>query len=156
MKRIVIALSTAFGLLLLGNALAQVATVEIPGVETTAAKSSGLTALLMDGSVGEVKIVLRAVDANGDPVEGAAVSWTVKNSKDSVVYVVGSSATSQRMLMRAFKGMDLAVDGGTTDANGEAYLVVDSMTSGDTKVLVTVDEVAGKTYRGKDMRVVWF
>ena len=42
------------------------------------------------------------------------------------------------------------------DADGKAYLVVDSPTPGDARVFVTVGGVDGKTYRGRDMRVVWF
>jgi hypothetical protein len=157
MKRNLLGIIMLLGLALAGSALAQVATVEVLGVETTAARSASVVdALLKDDSVGEVAVVIRAVDAGGNPVAGAAVSWRVQNRTGNTVYVVGSSATMAPMLERAVEGVELAIDGGVTDADGNAYLLVDSATSGDSRVFVTVDGVDGKTYRGRDMRVVWF
>ncbi|UCH25310.1 MAG: hypothetical protein JSV66_15470 [Trueperaceae bacterium] len=157
MKRNLLGLITLLGIALAGSALAQVATVEVVGVEATAPHSpSVVNALLRDESVGEVAVVIRALDAGGNPVAGAAVSWRVQNRTGNTVYVVGSSAVMAQMLERAVEGFDLAIDGGVTDADGHAYLVVDSATSGDARVYVTVDGVDGKTYDGRDMRVVWF
>ncbi len=135
---------------------AQVASVEVQGVEATAAKSGGLNALLRDGSVGETIIVILAKDAAGNPVEGAEVSWSVESNTDNTVYVVGTSASMSLMLERALGGHSVDVAGGVTASDGTAYIIVDSQVAGDSKVYVSVDGVEGKTYRGKDMRVVWF
>lgn len=153
MKRLLLGLLVAF----VGLGFAQVATVEVQGVEATSAKSPDDTGMVLDESVGEVKVVIVALDADGNPVADAPVSWTVLNAAEGPVYVVGSSAMMDTtMTDMAEMDAELIIDGGLTDANGEAYLVVDSATAGDTKVFVTVDEVAGKTYDGRDMRVVWF
>jgi ABC-type uncharacterized transport system substrate-binding protein len=135
---------------------AQVASVEVQGVEATAAKSQGLTALLRDGSVGEVTVLIKVSDASGNPVEGAEVSWRVESSTDATVYAIATSASMARILERALGNSDVSFAGGTTDANGEAYLIVDSQSAGDAMVYVSVDGVEGKTYDNRDMRVVWF
>ena len=143
--------------LLAGSAvLAQVAVAEFPGVETTAAHSPDFSGWLRDGSVGEVTVLVRALDADGNPVAGAPVMWTVHNRTDSVVYVIGSSAMMGDMPILTYNGVLRDIDGGVTDENGEAYLVVDSHTVGDASVIVMVDGVQGVTYRNRDMRVVWF
>lgn len=151
MKHLLLGLLIAF----VSVGFAQVATVEVQGVEATRPQSPGDTGMVLDESIGEVNIVIVATDADGNPVADAPVSWTVLNAKETAVYVVGSSATMDEMQM-AEMDTELVLDGGVTDENGEAYLVVDSATAGDTKVFVTVDEVEGKTYDGRDMRVVWF
>lgn len=135
---------------------AQVETVQVQGVEATAAKSTGLTAIVHDGSVGEATITIVVTDASGNPVEGAEVMWRVENRTDNPVYAVGSSAMMPNFLERASGQYEISFMGGVTDANGEAYLVVDSQTAGDAKIYVTAGGVEGKTYRGRDMRVVWF
>lgn len=136
--------------------MAQVAKVEVQGVETTKAHTRGISSIVYDGSVGEAMVVIKAVDEAGNPVAGAAVTWTLKNNKANTVYAVGHSGSMTLMLERVFEGQSVEVDGGLTDENGEAYFVVDAGMTADAKVYVTVDGVAGKTYRGKDMRVVWF
>ena len=143
---------------LAGFGLAQVATVEVQGVEATRPQSPGDTGMALDESIGEVQIVIIAMDAGGNPVADAPVSWTVMNATEEAVYVVGSSTMMEDVAedMMAEMDTELVIDGGVTNENGEAYLVVDSATAGDTKVFVTVDEVEGKTYDGRDMRVVWF
>lgn len=138
-----------------GLSFAQVATVEVQGVEATRPQSPDDTGMVLDESVGEVNIVIVAMDADGNPVADAPVSWTVLNATETPVYVVGSSAMMEEMQMAEMES-ELMIDGGVTNEAGEAYLVVDSATAGDTKVFVTVDEVEGKTYDGRDMRVVWF
>lgn len=136
--------------------MAQVAKVEVQGVETTKAHTRGIGAIVLDGSVGEAMVVIKAVDEAGNPVAGAAVTWTLKNNKANPVYAVGHSGSMQLMLKRVFEGQSVEIDGGITDNNGEAYFVVDAGMTADAKVYVMVDGVAGKTYRGKDMRIVWF
>lgn len=143
-------------LLVMGLAFAQVDKVAVQGVETTRAHTRGIGAIANDGSVGEAAIKIIVTDAAGNPVEGATVVWKVKNQKASPVYVVGTSGSAQLMLVRVFEGQTIEIAGGVTDENGEACLKLDSATKGDAKVYVTVDGVEGKTYRGKDMRVVWF
>ena len=138
------------------SAFAQVASAEILGVAETRAKSPGLSGLVRDDSVGEVVILIRALDAAGNPVADAPLSWSVKNSSDNAAYVVGSSASMSQLLERVFKVMPISLDGGVTDANGEAYLVVDSSAVGDMSIAVNVGGVDAKTYDGGDMRVVWF
>ncbi|MCA9835737.1 MAG: Ig-like domain-containing protein [Trueperaceae bacterium] len=155
MKQLVLGLML-FSALFLSSAWAQVASAEILGVDETRPHSVELEALRPDGSVGEVIIRVRALDGSGNPVAGAPVSWLVKNSKTTPAYVVGSSASMAPMLGRAYAGADLSVDGGVTDENGEAYLVVDARTSGDTRVAVNVGGMDAKTYDGNDMRIVWF
>lgn len=150
MKRLLLSLVLVFA----GIGFAQVATAEVQGVELTAAKSPEGTGAVMDESVGEKTILVIALDADGNPVADAPVSWTIANGTENTVYVVGSSHMMEATMAEG--EAELVVDGGVTNENGEAYLTVDSETPGDTKVLVTVGEVEGKTYRGKDMRVVWF
>ena len=151
MKRLFLGLFVA----LLGVSFAQVASVEVQGVEATRPQSPDDTGMMFDESIGEVQIVIIAMDADGNPVAGAPVSWTVLNAKETPVYVVSSSSMMDDT-MTAEMETELMIDGGMTDENGEAYLVVDSATAGDTKVFIMVDEVEGKTYDGRDMRVVWF
>jgi len=151
MKRLILGLFVAF----LSVSFAQVATVEVQGVEATRPQSPGDTGMALDESIGEVQIVIIAMDAGGNPVADAPVSWTVTNATEEAVYVVGSSTMMEDMQM-AEMDTELVIDGGVTDENGEAYLVVDSATAGDATIVVTVDEVAGQTYDGRDMRVVWF
>ena len=142
--------------LLFAAAQAQVASAEVQGVETTSAPSMHVQAWQQDGSVGEVRVVVVAYDDEGNPVSGAPVTWRVDNLGSDLVYVVGASTDLAEVPLTAYTAMDLTIDGGTTNADGEAYLIVDSMTSGDARVFVTVGGVEGKTYRGRDMRVVWF
>ena len=156
MKQIVLALLGLATLGLAASALGQVTTAEVLGVETTAAASPDGSGSLRDNSVGEVTIVVRALDANGNPVAGAQVAWSVQNRTENVMYVVGTSASMEALSTAAYSSAQVAVDGGVTDADGKAYLVVDSPTPGDARVFVTVGGVDGKTYRGRDMRVVWF
>jgi hypothetical protein len=156
MKQVLRSAVVLLALLACGAVLAQVAAAEVQGVETTASHSTGVSGWLHDGSVGEVTVLVRALDADGNPVAGAPVLWTVRNRTDAIVYVVGSSAMMGGDPIGTYSGMLKSVDGGVTDANGEAYLVVDSQTPGDASVLVTVGGVQGETYRGRDMRVVWF
>lgn len=153
MKKFILVLALA---LLASISMAQVAKVEVQGVETTKAHTRGISAIVRDGSVGEAIVVIKAVDEAGNPVPGAAVTWILKNNKVNPVYAVGHSGSIHLMLERVFEGQSVEIDGGVTDENGEAYLVVDAGMSTDAKIYVTVDGVAGKTYRGKDMRVVWF
>ena len=156
MKKIILSIFAVCALFLMGSALAQVASAEIQGIDETRPHSLELDAIRRDGSVGEVVITVLALDASGNPVAGAAVSWLVKNSKETPAYVVGSSASMAAMLGRAYAGADLTIDGGVTDENGEAYLVVDARTSGDTRIAVNVGGIDAKTYDGNDMRIVWF
>jgi len=151
MKHLILGLFIAF----VSVSFAQVATVEVQGVEATRPQSPGDTGMALDESIGEVQIVIIAMDAGGNPVADAPVSWTVTNATEEAVYVVGSSTMMEDMQM-AEMDTELVIDGGVTDENGEAYLVVDSATAGDATIVVTVDEVAGQTYDGRDMRVVWF
>lgn len=153
MKRIVGML--VFFAALVGSVFAQVTTAEVQGIAETVPKSSGLTALLQDGSIGEYKIVVRALDAAGNPVAGAVVTWTLKNNAASPSYVVGSSRGG-KVFARVYKGHNLSLDGGLTNEQGEAYIIIDSKTKGDTTIEVTVDKVAAKGYDGSSMRVVWF
>ncbi len=144
-------------LLAMGSlALAQVEKVAVQGVETTRAHTRGIGAIVNDGSVGEAAIKIIVTDAAGNPVAGAPVVWKVKNQKANPVYVVGTSASSELMLVRVFEGQTVEIDGGVTNEQGEACIRLDSGSRGDAKVYVTAGGVEGKTYRGKDMRVVWF
>jgi len=139
-----------------GLAAAQVASAEFQGVDATAPKSPEASATLRDESVGETSVLVRALDAEGNPVAGATISWTVINSTGETVYVVGSSASMDELLEQVDGEAELMLEGGVTDENGEAYLIIDSATAGDASVAVTVDDVAGETYSGGNMRVVWF
>lgn len=142
-------------LLLAPAALAQVASAEIVGIGTTAAHSRGASGWTLDGSVGEVEIVVLALDAAGNPVAGAPVTWTVQNGTENVVYIVDASAPLPAGA-HAHQGADLTLDGGVTGADGRAYLTVDSLTAGDARFPVTVGGAEAKDYSGSDMRVVWF
>lgn len=132
-----------------------VATAEILGVEMTRPPSTHVFALVYDDSVGEAVIEIRALDADGNPVAGAPVEWRIHNNGSTIAYVVGSSDMSS-MLAPVTTAADVTVDGGVTDADGRAYLVVDAFTTSDVSVAVTIGGVDAKTYRGRDMRVVWF
>ena len=143
-------------LLCFSPALAQVSKAEVQGVEATAAKSAEGTAEALDESVGEVRVLVIATDEAGNPVEGATVSWTVQNNGTDPVYVLSTSGMMEMMASAIDAEAELMVEGGVTDANGEAYIIIDSGAAGDSKVFVTIDGVEGKTYRDKDMRVVWF
>jgi len=156
MKYKLVGLLSSMVIAFISLSFAQVATVEVQGVEATAAKSPGLTALLHDGSIGEVTVLVIATDANGNPVEGADVSWRLENRTTNPVYAVGSSAMMGSFLERASGQYEIAIMGGVTNAAGEAYLVIDSSMSGDARVYVMVEGVEGKTYDGRDMRAVWF
>lgn len=156
MKKTVVTLMMALLFSLGASVLAQVASAEILGIDETRPRSPELSAIRHDNSVGEVVITVRALDASGNPVAGAEVSWLIKNSKDSPAYVVGSSASMAAMLGRVYKGEDLSVAGGVTNSAGEAYLVVDARTAGDITIVANVAGVAAKTYEGRDMRIVWF
>lgn len=137
-------------------ALGQVATAEVQGVEATSPTSRHAQAWQADGSVGEVRVLVRALDAAGDPVAGAPVTWRVENIGDDVVYAVDASAGLPSAPLSAHTVQELEIDGGTTDANGDAWLVLDSMTAGDVQVYITVGGVEAKTFDGRDMRIVWF
>lgn len=155
MKRITSSLVVLLAILA-GLASAQeVAKAEFQGVDITLPHSPGVSGWLADGSVGEARIVVTARDASGNPVAGAPVVWTVMNSKPNVAYVVSTNSAAT-MRAHAYKGVPLVVDGGVTDSEGRAFIVIDSLTSGDLKAAVTVGGVAAKTYDGGDMRVVWF
>lgn len=147
---VLFALTTLLG----GAALAQVSSADILGVDETRPRSETGTALYADDSTGEVTIRVRALDAGGNPVAGAPVTWTLTNRTPAPAYVVGSSAASGLQLL--FGGSELPLEGGTTDANGEAYLTVDAQSAGDVSVAVTLGGVDAKTYDGNNMRVVWF
>ncbi|CAN5908150.1 hypothetical protein BH24DEI2_BH24DEI2_23480 [soil metagenome] len=152
MKRpfVLLALATLFG----GAALAQVSSADILGVDETRPHSETGTALFADDSTGEVTVRVRALDANGDPVAGAPVSWTLSNRTSALAYVVGSSAESGVLLV--FGSSELPLEGGATDANGEAYLTIDAQSAGDVSLAVTVGGVDAKAYDGNNLRVVWF
>lgn len=131
-----------------------VASAEFKGVDMTLPHSPGVSGWLADGSVGEGTIVVLALDASGNPVAGAPVTWTVNNATDAVVYVVAGDGVAD--VVPAYNGMPVSITGGTTGPDGTARLVVDSLTPGDTKVAVEVGGVGAETYSGGDMRVVWF
>lgn len=152
-------LSTLFALLSLafaGTAIAQVASAEVLNVDATAPHSRGVSAWVHDESVGEVIVLIEARDASGNPVAGAPVSWTVRNTTENLVFVVGSSAMMGGDATGVYSSAEVAIDGGVTDQNGQAYLVLDSQTAGDARVHVEVGGVVAETYSGGDMRVVWF
>lgn len=150
------ALTLAFFAFIASVAFAQdAATAEILGVEMTRAHSTHVYALSRDDSVGEAVIEIRALDADGNPVAGAPVEWMIHNNGSTIAYVVGSSDMAS-MFVAVTSVADVTVDGGVTDADGRAYLVVDAFTTSDISVAVTAGGVEAKTYRGKDMRVVWF
>lgn len=141
--------------LVLGAAFAQVESAEVLGIADTRPSSTGSSALYQDDSVGEVLVRVRALDAGGNPVPGASVSWVLTNRTAATAYVVGSSAAGAYPVI-LFGGSDTTVDGGVTDENGEAYLVVDARSAGDVSMVITVGGVEAKSYDGSDMRVVWF
>lgn len=141
--------------LLFGLAQAQVASAELLGVAETRPPSEASAALYADGSVGEVVVRVRALDASGNPVVGAAVSWTLTNRTTAPAYVVDSSGDLSSVLL-LLGSHQQTLDGGVTDENGEAYLTIDARSQGDVSLAVTVDGADAKTYDGGDMRVVWF
>ena len=154
MKKILLAL--AFSGLIASAAFAQdVATAEILGVEMTRPHSTHVFALVRDDSVGEAIIEVQALDGDGNPVAGAPVQWMLSNNGSTIAYVVGSSDMSST-LVPVTMSADVTVDGGVTDAEGRAYLVVDAFQTSDVSVAVTIGGVEAKTYRGRNMRVVWF
>ncbi len=151
---VLLGLGALFGTL--ATAQSQVATVEFQGVDMTMPHSPGVSGWLSDASVGEARIVLKALDAAGNAVPGAQVAWSITNSTDQVVYAVATSAVDE-LRATAYTGHTLVVDGGTTGPDGLAYLILDSLTAGDAKAAATVDGMAATTYDGKDtLRVVWF
>lgn len=160
MNRSVFVLALTALLTLVAGAHAQqsgeVASAEIPGVEATRSHSQNVQAWRLDDSLGEVRVVVRALDADGDPVAGAPVQWRVANLGDTLVYVVGASTDLPDVPLSAYTVRELTIDGGTTDDAGEAFLVLDAMSAGDARVFVDVGGVEAKTYDGRDMRVVWF
>lgn len=134
----------------------QVATAEFQGVDFTLPHSPGVSGWLADGSVGEARIVVLALDADGNAVAGAPVMWTVRNAVSDVAYVVDASADDHQ-LATAYEGADLVVQGGVTDADGQAFLVLDSLTAGDLTAIATVGSATATSYDGGEaMRVVWF
>lgn len=135
---------------------AQVATAEVQGVEATSPASRHVQAWQADGSVGEVRVRVRALDAAGEPVADAPVTWRVENMGEAVVYVVDASAGLPSAPLSAHTVQELEIDGGTTDADGDAWLLLDSMTAGDVRVYITVGGIEAKTFDGRDMRIVWF
>lgn len=155
MKQVLRSAVVLLALLACGAVLAQVATAEFLGVDPTAPHSRGVAAWSHDGSVGEVVLTIEARDADGNPVAGAAVAWSVRNTTDSLVFVVGSSAMMGGGAT-VYNGRIVDLDGGVTDADGRAYLVLDSQTAGDARIHAEVDGVAAETYNGGDIRVVWF
>ena len=150
--------AVAIVLLALGaTALAQVETVSILSVDVTSPTSDGMAAWRADGSVGEVTVRAQAVDADGNPVEGAAVVWTVENSTPQIAWVVASSGPALDASSKPVSDTTtLAIDGGTTNADGIATLTLDSSDAGDVNVYVEIDGVAGDAYRGGELRIVWF
>lgn len=148
----------AITLLALGaTALAQVDTVNILSVDVTSPTSEGAAAWRADGSVGEVTVRAQAVDADGAPVEGASVVWTVENSTPEIVWVVASSGPALNVSSKPVSDTATrTIDGGTTGADGITTLTLDSMDSGDANVYVEIDGVAGDAYRGGELRIVWF
>lgn len=157
MKKLPYTLLALAATLLLSLAFAQVDLVEVLGVDATVPHSDEAAASVADDSVGEVRINVRAVDANGDPVEGATVTWRIENATGNPVQAVDSNAmTAEDEAVSASEGEPVEIEGGTTDENGEAFLVVDSATVGDATVHVVIDGVEGFTYSGGPMRVVWF
>jgi hypothetical protein len=148
----------AIVLLALGaTAFAQVETVNILSVDVTSPTSDGMSAWRADDSVGEVTVRAQAVDADGNPVEGAEVAWTVENSTPQIVWVVASSGPALSMASKPVSDTAmLTLDGGTTNADGIATLTLDSADAADANVYVEIDGVAGDAYRGGELRIVWF
>lgn len=134
----------------------QADSAEILGVEVTLPSSPIVSGWQLDDSVGEARIVVRALDANGDPVQGVPVQWRLQNRSANLAFVVGINGQSDFQTLSIYTVSDRVVDGGTTDADGRAYIVLDSRTSGDVSVSVTVGSVEASGYGGRSMRVVWF
>lgn len=135
-------------------AFAQVTKAEIQGVEFTLPPSEVGSSGTHDGSVGEAEIVVIAMDANGDPVADAAVSWTLRNRKTGMVFVVNNSGIDG--LTGIYGQASLMFDGGVTDAEGKASITLDASAAGDIDVRVSIDEVDASGYGGRNMRIVWF
>lgn len=157
MKHWTIKLVAIAALAVLSTAFAQVATVNILGVDPTSPSSDGYAAWSADRSVGEVTVRVEALDAAGDPVEGARVTWRIENSTPEIVWVVemsgpGLGAASKPVADTAAR----TLDGGGTDADGETYIVLDAMHAADARVHVEIDGVAGEAYSGGALRIVWF
>lgn len=157
MKHWTIKLVAVAALAVLSTAFAQVATVNILGVDPTSPSSDGYAAWSADGSVGEVTVRVEALDADGDPVPGARVTWRVENATPEIVWVVdmsgpGLGGSSKPVADTA----DRTLDGGTTGADGGAYVVLDAMHAADARVHVEIDGVAGESYSGGGLRIVWF
>jgi hypothetical protein len=150
MKRLVILLA----LVAFAWASAQVSSAEILGIDDTRPHSAPGTALIQDGSVGEVTVRVRALDGGGNPVANAPVVWTLTNRTDRPAFVVGGGEGWPLGLI--VFGRDTLTLEGMTDADGVAYLVVDAQTAGDVSIAVRAGDVDAKTYDGNNMRVVWF
>lgn len=148
----------AITLLALGaTALAQVETVSILSVDVTSPTSDGVSAWRADDSVGEVTVRAQAVDADGNPVAGAEVVWTVENSTPQIAWIVASSGPALDASSKPVSDTTtLTLDGGTTNADGITTLTLDSDDAGDVNVYVEIDGVAGDAYRGGELRIVWF
>lgn len=141
----------------LSTAVAQVATVNILGVDPTSPSSDGFAAWSADGSVGEVTVRVEALDAAGDPVQGAQVSWRVENSTPEFVWVVEMSGPALGMASKPVADTAArTLDGGRTGDDGGAYIVLDAMRAADARVHVEIDGVAGEAYSGGALRIVWF
>ena len=134
---------------------AAVATAEVLGIAETRPRSPEASGALEDDSVGEVIVRVRALDASGAPVAGAPVVWTLTNRTSGAAYVVALSAEHDLPIL-VFGSFETTVDGGVTDENGEAYLVLDARTAGDVSMVVHVGEQEAATDDGSDMRIVWF
>lgn len=157
MKHWTFKLVAVAALAVLSTAFAQVATVNILGVDATSPTSDSFAAWIADGSVGEVTVRAQALDAAGDPVEGARVTWRIENSTPQIVWVVQTSGGefgpgSKPVSDTAAR----TIRGGRTNADGEATIVLDAMDAADADVHVEIDGVPGDAYRGGALRIVWF
>lgn len=156
MKKFGVAFAVVLFVASIAFAQSEVASAEIQGIDTTLPHSRYVSGYMLDDSVGEAVITVLALDADGQPVEGAEVVWTVTNRGSNLGFVVGSSSDRPQSLVTVRGSQERTVDGGVTGPDGRAYLVVDSFRSGDIVVTVTVGGVPAETYSGGGMRVVWF
>jgi len=69
--------------------------VEIQDVEVTAPASTAATPTVASDDVGEVLVPVLASDKDGTPAAGVEISWEVKNTGGSPVYVISSVTGGQ-------------------------------------------------------------
>jgi hypothetical protein len=122
-------------------------------VEDTAAASAAGRGAVLDGSIGE-----RIIEIRAEPnIRAAAVEWSVENKGPNDVWVVAAGIDGAGFNRKIAAGASSAF---TLDLDGSrySYIVVDCHGGDQTQLSVkaTMAGTDAKTTRGKSMLVIWF